>query len=255
MVRALEAAGGTLAERLRGGASPATALGERGAEALIPVLEPFGPLFPAGGLRRGSTVSVEGSASLLLALLAGASQTGSWCAAVGIPRLGAAAAAEAGVELSRFAFVPDPGTDLGSTVAALADGVDIVAVGGAGRLHAAEVRRLAARARQRSVVLVGYGGWHGADVRLSITGGRWHGLGEGHGELRAREVTVQLEGRGSASRPRRAQLWLPAPGGGVAAAASPPVTLSGSRPAARPGEGVLDQGVLDQFWPVHAEAG
>jgi hypothetical protein len=250
MVRALEAAGGTLAERLRGGASPATVLGERGAESLLPVLDPLGPLFPAGGLRRGSTVSVEGSASLLLALLAGASRAGSWCAAVGIPRLGAAAEAEAGVELSRFAFVPDPGGDLASTVAALADGVDIVAVGGAGRLHVAEVRRLAARARQRSVVLVGYGGWHGADVRLSIAAGQWHGLGDGHGELRAREVTVQLDGRGSASRPRTARLWLPASGGGIASVDSPPAALPGPRPAVH-----RDQVPAAQAWPVHAEAG
>jgi hypothetical protein len=249
MGRALEAAGGTLAERLRGGASPATVLGQRGAESLIPVIAPLVPLFPAGGLRRGSTVAVQGSASLLLALLAGASQAGSWCAAVGMPRLSAVAAAEAGIDLGRFAFVPDPGTDLAGVVAAFADGVDVVAVGGAARMHAAEAGRLAARARQRGVVLVGFGGWHGADVRLSISGGEWHGLGQGHGELRSREVTVQLDGRGSASRPRRATVWLPAPGGGIATAGSP--VLAGTRAD----QSRADQSWPEQRWPVHAEAG
>jgi hypothetical protein len=217
MAPVLDTAGTTLAERLRNGASPAAVLGERGAENLIPVLPPLAPLFPAGGLRRGSTIAVEGSASLLLALLAGASQSGSWCAAAGLPRLSAVAAAEAGVVLSRFALVPDPGPELASVVAALADGVDVVAVGNPERLHAAEVRRLAARVRQRGAIIAGFGGWHGADVRLSVSGASWHGLGQGYGKLSARAVTVQLEGRGSAARPRRAEVWLPAASGGTAA--------------------------------------
>jgi hypothetical protein len=220
MVRALEAVGATLAERLRGGAGPAAVLTERGAENIVPVLSPLAPLFPGGGLRRGSTAAVHGSASLLLALLAGASRAGSWCAAVGLPTLGAVAAAEAGVVLSRFALVPNPGSDLGGVVAALVDGMDVVAVGEPARLHAAEVRRLVARARQRGTVLVGFGGWHGADIRLSVADGAWHGLGRGSGHLRARQVSVRLEGRGSAARPRHIDVWLPSVGGGAAAVES-----------------------------------
>jgi hypothetical protein len=212
----LEAIGATLAQRLRGGAGPATALTERGTENTLPVLSALAPLLPGGGLRRGSTVAVAGSASLLLALLAGASRAGGWTAVVGVPTLGMVAAAEAGVVLERLALVPRPGTDLAGVLAALTDGMDLVALGRPDQLRAAEVRRLVARARQRGTVLVGFGGWSGADLRLSVQAPAWQGLGPGRGRLRARRVTVRLDGRGSAARPRYHDIWLPAEGGGVA---------------------------------------
>ena len=217
----LEAVGATLAQRLRGGAGPATALTERGSEQTLPVLPALAPLFPAGALRRGSTVAVPGSAALLLALLAGASAGGAWIAVVGVPTLGMVAAAEAGLMLERLALVPNPGTDLATVVAALADGVDIVVIGAPARLRGVELRRLAARARQRGTVLVGAGEWPGADQRLRVEAPAWTGLGQGHGHLSARRVTVHADGRGSAARPRRHDLWLPAAGGGVAGVAPP----------------------------------
>ena len=76
--------------------------------------------------------------------------------------------------------------------------------------------RLVARARQRGTVLVGFGGWPGAELRLSVEAPVWQGLGDGHGCLRARQVTVRVDGRGSATRPRRYDLSLPALDGGVA---------------------------------------
>ena len=42
-----------------------------------------------------------GATSILLALLAGASAAGSWCAVVGMPSLGLVAAAELGIALDR----------------------------------------------------------------------------------------------------------------------------------------------------------
>jgi len=244
MSRPLEAVGVTLAQRLRGGAGPATTLTERGAENTLPVLSPLAPLLPGGGLRRGSTVAVRGSASLLLALLAGASRSGAWAAVVGVPTLGMVAAAEAGVVLERLALVPDPGTDLAGVLAALTDGMDVVALGSSGRLHVTEVRRLVARARQRGTVLIGYGGWPRADLRLSVQSPVWQGLGQGHGHLRARRVTVQLDGRGSAARPRRHDIWLPAVGGGVAEV----------EPAVGFDAGELESGTPGTAWPRQAEA-
>src|SRR5207302_7365787 len=71
-------------------------------ERTLPVLPALAELLPEGGLRRGSTVTVLGDAtSLALALLAGPSQAGSWCAAVGLPSLGLVAAAEVGIVLER----------------------------------------------------------------------------------------------------------------------------------------------------------
>jgi len=241
----LEAIGATLAQRLRGGAGPATDLAGRGTENTLPVLSALAPLLPDRGLRRGSTVAVQGSASLLLALLAGASRSGAWAAVVGVPTLGMVAAAEAGVVLERLALVPHPGNDLAGVLAALADGMDIVALGGSGRLHAAEVRRLVARARQRGTVLVGFGGWPGADLRLTVQAPAWRGLGQGHGHLSARRVTVRLDGRGSAARPRHHDIWLPALGGGVAEAEP---ALGAFTPAQVIGP------ALDPAWPGQAEA-
>ena len=193
-------------------------------ERQLPVAEALQPLLPMGGLRRGSTVSVTaagvgGATSLALALVAEASRSGSWLAAVGLPSLGLVAAAEAGVVVARLALVASPGADWAAVVAALLDALDVVVVRVPERgPRPADARRLVARARERGAVLVPLGRWDGADVRLSVVSAAWHGVGEGSGHLRARMAEVVAEGRGAAARPRRARLWRPAEGGGVAAA-------------------------------------
>ncbi len=186
---------------------------------MLPVLPALDGLLPGGGLRRGSTVAVSGSTSLALALLAGPSAAGSWCAVVGMPSLGLVAAAEVGVAIGRLALVAAPGRDWAAVVAALLDALDVVVVRVPDRaVRAADARRLAARARERGAVLVPLGRWEGADVRLSVATSSWEGLDGGAGHLQARLVEVVAEGRGAAARPRRARLWLPAADGTVAPA-------------------------------------
>ena len=81
-----------LAELIR----PAGDTDEIGVHRVLPVLPELSGLLPGRGLRRGSTVAVAtgraapagGGTSLLLALLAAASQSGSWCAVVGVPGAG-----------------------------------------------------------------------------------------------------------------------------------------------------------------------
>jgi hypothetical protein len=92
-----------------------------------------------------------------------------------------------------------------------------------------DVRRLVSRARTREAVLISYGDWPGADVRLTARNGEWSGIGDGFGRLRARRVEVTAEGRGAAARPRSAELWLPATGGGVEIATplAPVIELAG----------------------------
>src|SRR5215211_1230971 len=98
-------------------------------ERLLPVVPALAPLLPNQGLRRGSTVAVDRSAALALALVAGASAAGFWVAAVGLPDLGILAAAETGVALERLALVPSPGPRAWPTVvAALLDAIDVVLV-------------------------------------------------------------------------------------------------------------------------------
>ena len=196
---------------------------------MLPVLPALVPLFPGGGLRRGSVVSVGGSTSLALSLLAATSAQGSWCAAVGLPSLGLAAAAELGVALDRFPLVPAPGRGTGAggwawVVAALVDAVDVVLArppSGAG-VRAADARRLTARVRERGAVLVvAGGGWpEPAEVQLTVTSTAWEGVGQGHGRLRARRVEVVAGGRGAAALQRRVPLWLPHADGGVRELAS-----------------------------------
>jgi hypothetical protein len=150
-----------------------------------------------------------GATSVLLALLAAASAAGSWCAVVGMPALGLAAAAELGVALERLVLVPEPGPDWPAVVAALLDGIDVVAVAPPGPVSAALGSRLAARARQRGSVLVPYGQWSGADIVLRTPGGGWRGLGGGWGRLARRGLVISRRGRGAAAHPREVTLWLP----------------------------------------------
>ncbi|WP_308441040.1 hypothetical protein [Planosporangium mesophilum] len=204
------------------------ALGALGSERLLPVLPELRALLPGRGLRRGATVAVAttsgtaadspsagpvrsvGATSLVLALLAAASGAGSWCAVVGVPTLGAVAAAEAGIALDRLALVPHPGPDWTTVVAALLDGVDIVVAAPPGPIAPSVASRLAARARQRGSVLVSYGRWDGADITFDAVRGVWHGLERGRGRLRCRQLTIMARGRGAASAPRRTEVWWPA---------------------------------------------
>ncbi|GAY10103.1 hypothetical protein [Pseudonocardia sp. N23] len=206
---------------------------------VLPVPGPLARVLPAGGLRRGSTVAVgaaPGATSLLFALLVEASASGAWAAVVGRPDLGALAAAEAGVRLDRLALVPDPGRDLVAVVAALVDGLDVVALAGHERagVRAADRQRLAARARQRGTVLIALGVWPGADLELTCTRQRWDGLvGGGAGRLRARRAGVRVRGRGIAPGGREARLLLPGPVGAPEAIAVPGPDLAAAPVPAR----------------------
>jgi hypothetical protein len=196
---------------------PADALARR-ASPPLPVLEPLGTVLPEG-LRRGNTVAVTNSVSLLLALLGGPSGAGAWCATVGLPTISAEAAAEYGIDLSRLAIVPTPGPGWLTAVGALLDAVDVVVVRPPVQVSDGDLRRLAARARNRDAVLVPYLGgrtrWPRADVELTVRTEQWTGLGVGHGRLHARQVTVSAAGRGRAARPLEVTCWLPAAGGGI----------------------------------------
>jgi hypothetical protein len=184
----------------------------------LPLSPALRDLVPSGAIQRGSTVLVtadaggpQGATSLAFALLAAASDAGSWCAAVGFPDLGAVAVAELGVDLDRLALVPRPEpAQWISVMGALLDAVDVVIVRPPARLRVGDCRRLTARARERKTVLIPVGSWvEGADVRLTVTGSWWEGLGAGDGCLRTRRLEVTANGRGAAARPHHATLWLP----------------------------------------------
>ena len=241
-------------------------LGERVApiagahERTLPVLPPLRDLFGGGDLQRGWVIATggDGATSLALAVAAGPSAAGSWVAVVGDPRLGLAAAAEAGVALERLLVVAAAESRAAAeATAALVGSVDVVLVGSEIRLGTADHRRLAARLRERGSVLIRLGGagvWtggasssrerasdpHGADVRLQIVSSRWNGLGDGWGLLRSRHVSVRVEGRGAAGRPRTVDLLLPGPDGSPALLG--PAARDATAPLRSADEGSADLG-------------
>jgi hypothetical protein len=190
----------------RGAARGPVLLTDRPPLAVPPALTPLLP----DGLRRGSTTAVLGSTSLVLAMIAAAcTAREAWAAVVGQPSLGLLAAAQTGVALARLAVVPQPGVDTPTVVAALLDGIDVVVVGPGARLVDADRRRLMARARDRGSVLLSTAPWPGAGCVLTVEGGRWTGVGDGDGRLRAHELHVTRTGRGSAGRAQDLRVVLP----------------------------------------------
>ncbi len=201
----------TVAGELRQRVGPVTLSDEQ----RLPVVPALEPVLPGAGLRRGTIVALDGpgSTSLLWALLAPPTATGSWAALVGVPG-GLVAAVEAGVALDRVAVLAPPGPGLwASVVAALLDGFDLVVAAPEHRVRPTDGRRLAARARERGTVVVLAGGdraWPEAtDLRLAVADPVWEGLGPGHGHLRRRRVHLEVTGRREAARPRATDLWLP----------------------------------------------
>lgn len=191
----------------------------------IPVDEPFGSLFPDGGLQRGRIVGCDGPAavSAAAALVAGAARAGSWVLLLGAPMIGLEALAELGVPLHRVVAVE---TDASPTawaerVAAAADGFELILTvppRGAERVERKVRQRLQARGAVLVPVLVPGAAVRGlgCDVTVTTASPRWVGIGQGHGRLVAREVDVVVAGRRMPRAVHRT-LWMPDPGGRVQA--------------------------------------
>ncbi|MET0990168.1 MAG: hypothetical protein ABWY54_05940 [Glaciihabitans sp.] len=193
-----------LQERIR--SMQATKLDTR----LIPTHPAIANLLPGGGLRQGSTYSVAQSSTLLMALLAGPSAAGSWCGVVGVPEFGVEAAASYGVDVDRLVLVPHPGDQWLAVTAAVADVMSVVVTRPPRRASDTSLARLAARLRQRGSTLLVVGTWPQSEAMLSLSESSWSGIGDGHGHLAARQVTVTVSSR-LGEPPRSARLWLPDP--------------------------------------------
>ena len=193
----------------------------RSDERLLPVADELAPLLAQPGIVRGSVLATQGPGALTLAtaLAAEASRAGGWTAAVGLGRMGISAVAERGASLDRWAFVDQPGDAAAEVLNALIGSVDVILLAGSVRIAAAHSRRLRARLRERGTAVIEVtepgparqrqGNGFSPDVTVAVERAAWTGLGQGHGRLRARRAEVVAAGRGAASLPRRAVLWLP----------------------------------------------
>jgi hypothetical protein len=173
-------------------------------ERVLTVAGDLGGLLPGGGLRRGAVAVLDGPlgagvTSFVLSLAAAATATGEWVAVVDDGTLGGAAAADAGVALERLAVIRHvPAPRWATVVAALLDGVSLVAAAAPAHLRVGDARRLVARARERGAALVVTGTWPvEAAVRVHAEGVAWSGLGAGTGLLDACTRRVRVEGRGA----------------------------------------------------------
>ncbi|WP_166872134.1 MULTISPECIES: hypothetical protein [unclassified Salinibacterium] len=174
----------------------------------LPTLPALADLLPGGGLRVGASYSVQGSASLAMALMAGPAASGAWCGVVGMPEFGAEAAAGLGIDLNRVVLVPRPGEQWLAVTGAIADALTVIVVKPSGRVTETAASRLSARLRQREAVLIALGPWPQAEARLSVSEGRWGGIGDGHGYLAGRQVTVTVSGAGNGRQLSR-RIWMP----------------------------------------------
>ncbi|RNI22289.1 hypothetical protein [Flexivirga caeni] len=172
----------------------------------VPVHPELVELFPRG-LRTGAVYSLHGSMSAALALLAGPSAAGSWCAVVGVPDLGIEAAADWGVWLDRIALIPRvPAGEWTSVVAALVEVSALVVAAPPEHISPGEVSRLLARLRTSGSTLVVLGNWPRAVATLTGQVTRWDGLYDGHGHLRGGSLRLEVTER---QRTRYADLELP----------------------------------------------
>ena len=157
-------------------------------------------------LHAGATYAVD-SASLALALAAGASRAGEWVGFAGCTDFGAEAAVELGIQLTRTVLVPDPGEHWLEVTAALVDVLRVVVLRPPASVDERTAEILDSRLRTRSAVLVVHGHWPRVEARLSIEESAWTGPESGIGQLRERRARVAVQ-RG-ARPPRRADLAWP----------------------------------------------
>jgi hypothetical protein len=179
------------------------AMEHRAAGQPVPTLPGLTDIVP---LHAGATYAVD-SASLALAMVAGASRAGEWVGFAGCADFGAEAAAELGVELSRTVLVPDPGERWLEVTAALVDVLRVVVLRPPASVDERTAGILDSRLRTRSAVLVVHGDWPRATARVSVEESAWVGPASGTGQLEQRRARVVV--RRGTRPPQRADLSWP----------------------------------------------
>ena len=173
----------------------------------LPVAKSLQPIIPDGVLVRGRTVLCSGDAAMSTALLlvSAATQAGSWLAIVGVSDFGLMSACEQGVALQRTVLVTPTANkkDWTSTVAAVADGFDVVMLEVPQGVSESDARRIQTRIQaRRNVLVLVETSRHTTprsvfqpDVVLHTATTSWHGIEHGAGYVQGRHIDVTVSGR------------------------------------------------------------
>ncbi len=173
----------------------------------LPVAKALQPIIPDGVLVRGRTVLCSGDAAMSTALLMASAptQAGSWLAVVGVSDFGLVSACEQGVALQRTVLVTPTSNkkDWTSTVAAVADGFDLVMLEVPREVSESDARRIQTRIQARRNVLVLVETSRHAtrrsvfqpDVVLHTMTTKWDGIEHGAGYVQGRLIDVTVSGR------------------------------------------------------------
>ena len=173
----------------------------------LPVAKALQPIIPDGVLVRGRTVLCSGDAAMSTALLlvSAATQAGSWLAIVGVSDFGLMSACEQGVALQRTVLVTPTSNkkDWMSTVAAVADGFDVVMLEVPREVSESDARRIQTRIQaRRNVLVLVETSRHTTprsvfqpDVVLHTATTRWHGIEHGAGYVQGRHIDITVSGR------------------------------------------------------------
>ena len=173
----------------------------------LPIAKALQPIIPDGVLVRGRTVLCSGDAAMSTALLlvSAATQAGSWLAIVGVSDFGLMSACEQGVALQRTVLVTPTSNkkDWTSTVAAVADGFDVMMLEVPREVSESDARRIQTRiqARRNVLVLVETSrhvtprSVFQPDVVLHTATTSWHGIEHGAGYVQGRHIDVTVSGR------------------------------------------------------------
>lgn len=196
----------------RGVETAADLMVRTGVRAVLPVVPALTGIFPRGGPEPGRIHGVSGDAavSLVLAMVAAATEQGAWCVFVDMPHVGLGAAREHGVALHRVVFLDTGGSSSWARiVGALVDGFDIVVVAGPA-CRPAEARTVAARAKARGTVVVIHGdpGPFPLDLSLCTRTESWRFAAH----ATSRTVGITAGGRRAAGR-RSVTVLLPSGNG------------------------------------------
>ncbi len=200
---------------------PAPSWGPTARTLVLPTSDALAALLPDGGLGRGRIVTCSGPAgvSLALATVAKAVAAGSWMAVISMDWLCPEAAIEMGIAAERIVRVDPPGRNgigWGEAVAGAIDGFEVVLTQPPPGVGAEIWRRLRSRLRSKEAVLLAVGdrARSEGDIVMHTVNPTWVWASRERAHLRARRVEVEVSGR-RVPRTTRAELWLPAPDGGI----------------------------------------